>query len=55
MHACLRVELVKKPSVEEKKKEKKERSIIYSACKAKFPIGDFVDGKNIFVLFADYF
>lgn len=57
MHARLRVELVKKPSVERGKKEKKEKTFaIYSAYiyiythmyKARFPIGDLADGK-IFV------
>ena len=63
MHARLRVELVKKPSVqreEKKKKKKKKRKnvrYLFGLCiyihiytyKAKFPIGDFADGKIKFV------
>lgn len=54
MHARLRVELVKKPSVERGKKEKKRKNVRYLfglyiyMYKARFPIGDLADGK-IFV------
>lgn len=58
MHARLRVELVKKPSVERGKKEKKRKNVRYlfglyiyiytHMYKARFPIGDLTDGK-IFV------